>query len=370
MKKPVYLCVLLVFLQTHIACSTNQTTEEDPTTEFKVVTIVDGLDVPWGMDWLPDGRMLVTERSGKVLVIENDVKTGELSGLPEVYDKNQGGLLDVQVHPDYENNGWIYFSYSKPGDGGASTAIMRAKLEGNALVSQEVIYESFPKTRSGVHFGSRIVFDDKGFIFFSIGERGEKENAQKLENPYGKVHRLHDDGRVPEDNPFVSDPEASHSIWTYGNRNIQGMAFHPASGELYSHEHGPQGGDELNIMKKGENYGWPEVTYGVDYGGGVISDETTKPGIKDPIHYWDPSIAPSGMTFVNSDRYPKWKNNILLGALKFQYLCRVVIENGKYVKEAKLLEGIGRVRDVAQSPDGYIYVAVDGGKIVKLVPED
>ncbi len=368
MKSIFYICTLFFFLQINTACSSNQSEKKD--TDFEVVTIAEGIDVPWGMTWLPDGKMLVSERSGKIFVIENDSLTGELSGIPEVYNKNQGGLLDIKTHPDYENNGWIYLSYSKLGDGGASTAIMRAKIEGNQLVSKELIYESFPKTTSGVHFGSRIAFDDKGYIFFSIGERGVMENAQKLTNPFGKVHRLHDDGEIPDDNPFVSNPEATHSIWTYGNRNIQGMGFHPSSGELYSHEHGPQGGDELNIMIKGENYGWPEVTYGVDYGGGIISEKTTKPGIKDPIHYWDPSIAPSGMTFVNSERYPEWENSILLGAMKFQYLLRVVLDDKSFSKEEKLLEGIGRVRHVAQSPDGYIYVAVEGGKILKLVPEE
>lgn len=371
MKKIILFSSSFIFLLISYACSSEIDNSEDPKVKIKTVTVAEGLKSPWGMAWLPDGRMLVTERSGEILILKNDKLTGEkLSGVPEVYDNNQGGLLDLRLHPDYENNGWIYFSYSKPGEGGGSTAIMRAKIEGNSLVSKELLYESFPKTKSGVHFGSRIDFDGKGFVFFSIGERGEMENAQTTANPYGKIHRLHDDGRVPEDNPFVAIPGAEHSIWSYGHRNPQGMMFHPTSGELYSHEHGPKGGDEINIVKKGKNYGWPEITYGIDYDGSIITEITKKEGMEQPIHYWDPSIAPCGMTFVTSDKYPEWKNNILLGALKFQYLCRVVVEDGKYVKEEKLLEGIGRVRHAAQSPDGFIYVAVEGpGKIVKLVPE-
>jgi glucose/arabinose dehydrogenase len=370
MKKTIIFSILLLFIQNNFACSTIDEKGANPEANFKTVTVAEGLNSPWGMTWLPDGRMLVTEREGDILIIKNDKLTGEkLSGVPEVYDKNQGGLLDIQLHPDYETNGWIYFSFSKPGDGGGSTAIMRAKIEGNSLVSKELLFESFPKTKSGVHFGSRIDFDDKGYMFFSIGERGEMKNAQTLANPFGKIHRLHMDGRVPDDNPFVSIPGASHSIWSYGHRNPQGMMFHPSSGELYAHEHGPKGGDELNIVKKAKNYGWPEITYGIDYDGSIISNQTEKEGMMQPIHYWDPSIAPCGMTFVTSDKYPDWKNNILMGSLKFQYLARVVVENGEYVKEEKLLEGIGRVRHIAQSPDGYIYVAVEGpGKIVKLLP--
>lgn len=341
-------------------------------TDFQAVTIADGLDNPWGMTWLPDGRMLVTELKGEILIIENDQYSGKkLKGVPEVYHNNQGGLLDIQLHPDYESNGWIYFSFSKPGDGGGSTAIMRAKLGGYNLTEKELIYESFPKTHSGVHFGSRIDFKD-GYIFFTIGERGEMDNAQSVGNPYGKVHRLHENGDVPEDNPFVQIPDAEKSIWSYGHRNPQGMQFHPETGELWAHEHGPKGGDELNIVQKAKNYGWPEISYGIDYDGSIITDETEQEGMMQPVHYWDPSIAPCGMTFVTSDRYPEWKNNILMGSLKFQYLNRVVLDReGNYVEEEKLLEGIGRVRHVAESPDGYLYVAVEGpGKIVKLMPKN
>jgi len=371
MKHSIIIAVFILGLAPILSCQA-EPEKETPPVEFEVVTIAKGLDNPWGMTWLPDGRMLVTEIKGEILIIENDQYSGKkLKGVPEVYANNQGGLLDIQLHPNYESNGWIYFSFSKPGNGGGSTAIMRAKLDGNNLVSKELIYESFPKTRSGVHFGSRIDFKD-GYIFFTIGERGEMDNAQSVGNPYGKVHRLHENGDIPEDNPFVQIPDAEHSIWSYGHRNPQGMQFHPETGELWAHEHGPKGGDELNIVKKAKNYGWPEISYGIDYDGSIITDETEKEGMMQPVHYWDPSIAPCGMTFVSSDRYPDWKNNILMGSLKFQYLNRVVLDNeGNYVKEEKLLEGIGRVRHVAESPDGYIYVAVEGpGKIVKLMPKN
>jgi glucose/arabinose dehydrogenase len=371
MKKSIYIPALIFSLLIIISCQAEPEKEKAPT-KIEAITIADGLDNPWGMTWLPDGRMLVTEIKGEILIIENDQYSGKkVNGVPEVYANNQGGLLDIQLHPDYENNGWIYFSFSKPGDGGGSTAIMRAKLDGNNLTEKELIYESFPKTRSGVHFGSRIDFKD-GYIFFSIGERGEMDNAQSVGNPYGKVHRLHDNGDVPEDNPFVQIPDAEHSIWSYGHRNPQGMQFHPETGELWAHEHGPKGGDELNIVQKAKNYGWPEISYGIDYDGSIITNETKKEGMMQPVHYWDPSIAPCGMTFVTSDRYPDWKNNILMGSLKFRYLNRVVLDGeGNYVEEEKLLEGIGRVRHVAESPDGYLYVAVEGpGKIVKLIPKN
>ncbi|WP_340153609.1 PQQ-dependent sugar dehydrogenase [uncultured Marivirga sp.] len=370
MKKSIFIPALLFSMSVVISCQA-EPEKKTAATEFETITIADGLNNPWGMTWLPDGRMLVTEIKGEILIIEGDKYNGKkLNGVPEVYANNQGGLLDIQVHPDYESNGWIYFSFSKPGDGGGSTAIMRAKLDGNNLVNKELIYESFPKTRSGVHFGSRIDFKD-GYIFFTIGERGEMDNAQSVGNPFGKVHRLHENGDVPEDNPFVQIPDAVKSIWSYGHRNPQGMQFHPETGELWAHEHGPKGGDELNIVQKAKNYGWPEISYGIDYDGSIITDETKKEGMMQPVHYWDPSIAPCGMTFVTSERYPEWENNILMGSLKFRYLNRVVLdEEGNYVKEEKLLEGIGRVRHVAESPDGFIYVAVEGpGKIIKLMPK-
>lgn len=344
---------------------------QSETFDFEVVTIAEGINSPWGMAWLPDGRMLVTERSGKLYVIENDsFNSQEISNIPEVYANGQGGLLDIRIHPDYVNNGWIYMSYSKPGEGGGSTAIVRGKIENNQWTNEELLFEAMPKTRSGVHFGSRIVFDEQNYMFFSVGERGEWDNAQKLSNDHGKIHRLHDDGSVPNDNPYLQIPDARHSIWSYGHRNPQGLAFHPVSGKLWSHEHGPKGGDELNIVEKKKNYGWPEISYGINYNGEIITELTEKEGMEQPVHYWDPSIAPCGMAFVTSDKYPTWKGDILIGSLSFRYLHRVKLSGEKVVDEEELLKGIGRVRHIAESPDGYIYVAVEGaGKIVKLVPK-
>jgi aldose sugar dehydrogenase len=371
MKKTLHLITLLSFLYIQASCQSDPGLATSTAQKFEVVTVADGLVCPWGMTWLPDGRMLVTERSGKILIIENDKNTGkELTGVPEVYANGQGGLLDIQLHPDYVNTGWIYLSYSKPGENGGSTAITRAKLQGNALVEHQLLYEAFPKTRSGVHFGSRMAFDKDGYLFFSVGERGEKENAQRLANDHGKIHRILDDGRIPDDNPYVAIPDARKSIWSYGHRNPQGLVFHPQTGQLWSHEHGPRGGDELNIVQVRKNYGWPVITYGINYDGSIITNLTQKEGMEQPVHQWTPSIAPCGMTFVNSDRYPAWKGNILIGSLSFRYLHRVVLKDNKVVEEEELLKNIGRVRHVAESPDGYLYVAVEApGKIVKLMPK-
>ncbi|MCC5919791.1 MAG: PQQ-dependent sugar dehydrogenase [Cyclobacteriaceae bacterium] len=341
--------------------------------DFEVKSVYKGMAIPWAMAWLPDGRMLITERSGTLHLF--DEASGEMqtiSGIPEVYASGQGGLLDVVLHPDYDSNGWIYLSYAKPMEGGGNTTIVRGKLsEGNAFVEQEEIFMATPGIRRGVHFGSRIAFDDSNYLFFTIGDRGTMENAQKLDNYFGKVHRIHDDGRIPNDNPFINEANAKKTIWTYGNRNIQGMRFHPSTGELWAHEHGPKGGDEINHIRKGLNYGWPKVSYGINYDGTTFTDKTEAPGIEPPVHQWTPSIAPCGMTFVSGDQYPEWKNNLLVGALSFQYVARVVLDDaGNYVREEKLLENIGRVRDVAMSPDGIIYVAVEGDAgIVKLVPK-
>lgn len=373
MKKYGLLSLFFLITLSIQACYTDSLTNDNqaPNADFEVKVIAEGLNCPWGMTWLPDGRMLVTERSGKILLIENDQYAGkELSGVPEVYANGQGGLLDIQLHPNYADNGWIYLSYSKKGNGGGSTAISRVKLEGTALVSHELLYEAMPKTTSRVHFGSRMAFDEAGYLFFSVGERGEWDNSQTVATDHGKIHRLHDDGRVPEDNPYVMIPDAKKSIWSYGHRNPQGLSFHPETKELWSHEHGPKGGDELNIVQRKKNYGWPVISYGINYNGEIITELTHKEGMEQPVHYWVPSIAPCGMAFVSSDKYPAWKNNILIGSLSFKYLHRVELSGNEVVSEEKLLEGIGRVRHIAQSPDGYLYVAVEGpGKIVKLIPK-
>lgn len=334
--------------------------------------VVPELSIPWGIAFLPDHSMLINEKEGKLIHFKDGKKT-EVKGLPTIYARGQGGLMDVVLHPNYKENGWLYFSYASPeGDGdGGNTAIMRAKLQNNTLVEQQVLYKATPNTTKGQHFGSRIVIDKDGYLYFTIGERGEEfVNPQDITRDGGKVYRLHDDGRVPEDNPFVNEPNAKKAIYTYGNRNPQGMTIHPETGEIWTHEHGPRGGDEINIVKAGSNYGWPKITYGINYSGTKITDNTSLPGMEQPLHYWDPSIAPSGMTFISSDTYGDWKGNLLVGSLRFEYLNKCVIENGKVVKEERLLDGLGRVRTVVESPDGYIYVGIENLGIVKLLPKN
>ncbi|KOS08171.1 hypothetical protein AM493_02440 [Flavobacterium akiainvivens] len=341
----------------------------------KLDTIATGFDVPWGIAFLPDGSLLATERSGKLFAIK-DKKKQEISGVPEVLAENQGGLLDVAVHPDFKKNKWVYISYSKPKKEGnrtlATTAITRGELKGNALVNQKIIFEANPYQPTRHHYGNRMVFGKDGFIYLSVGERGnEKQNPQSLgNNQLGKIHRIKDDGSIPADNPFKDDNGKPTSLYTYGNRNPQGLAFNPWTGDLWENEHGPRGGDEINIIKKGINYGWPVTSYGINYDGQPITDKTSAPGIQEPIHYWIPSIAPSGMAFVTSDVYKPWKGAVLVGAMRFKYLTICYLDGNKVVSEEKLLKNIGRVRDVRQGPDGYIYVAVEApaGGIYRLVP--
>ena len=332
--------------------------------------IVDNLAVPWGLAFLPDGSMLITEKAGELILFKDGKKTS-IADVPAVYERGQGGLLDIELHPDYKNNGWLYLSYASAegDDKGGHTAIMRAQLKNNALVNKEVLYKATPNTTAGQHFGSRIEFDKEGYLYFSIGERGERDvNPQDITRDGGKIYRLHDDGKVPTDNPFVNEEGAKTAIYSYGHRNPQGLVLNPETGAIWDHEHGPKGGDEINIIKKGKNYGWPVITYGINYSGTPITDITEKEGMEQPIHYWVPSIAPSGVTFVTSDKYPDWKGDLLVGSLAFQYLEHLVMDGEKVVEREKLLEGMGRVRNVRQAPDGYIYVAIEGKGIYKLVP--
>lgn len=337
---------------------------------IKVDTLYAELQNPWGMTWLSDGRMLVTERKGEILIFKDDKFTGEkIQGLPEVYANGQAGLLDIAIHPDFAENGWIYISYAKPVPGGGATSIARFKLNGNSVASFEDLIVTTPAVNGGTHYGSRIVFDNQNFLYFTNGERGSQNNAQNLKNSHGKIHRIHDDGRIPSDNPFVNTSGAIPSIWTYGNRNPQGMIYDEANNRIWSVEHGPRGGDELNLIEKGNNYGWPVITYGINYNGTPITEITEKEGMEQPIKYWVPSIATCGMTLVTSDKYPAWKGNILVAALAATHIARVEMNGLEAVGEEKILQGIGRVRQVSQSPDGYIYAITEGtGLLIKLLP--
>lgn len=339
---------------------------------FSAELLIDEMQVPWGMAFLPDGGILVTEKSGELIHFLNGKKT-TITNVPEVYSRGQGGLLDIELHPDYKNNGWIYISYasSEGEEKGGHTALMRAQMKGNTLINKELLYKAAPNTTKGQHFGSRIEFDNNGYLFLSIGERGARdENPQDIKRDGGKIYRFHADGSIPEDNPFVGSAGAKTAIYSYGHRNPQGLVKHPETGEIWDHEHGPRGGDEINIVKKGANYGWPVVTYGINYSGTEITDKTEMEGMEPPIHYWVPSIAPSGMTFVTTDKYGSdWKGSLLVGSLVFQYLERLEMNGKKVVKREKLMGGMGRVRDVKEGPDGLIYVAVEGKGVYKLVPK-
>lgn len=338
-------------------------------TNYTTELVVGDINIPWGLAFLPDGSMLITEKNGQLFQFKNGVKQ-EITGMPQVYVRGQGGLLDVEVHPDYSNNGWVYFTYASPeGEGtGGNTAIARAKIKNNAITDFKVLYKASPNTTKGEHFGSRIVFDKEGYLYFSAGERGNRdENPQSITRDNGKIYRLNADGSIPTDNPFYDRENAKKAIYSYGHRNPQGLIYNSITGEIWEHEHGPQGGDEINIIQKGADYGWPIVTYGENYDGTPITSERSRPEFEDPIFYWLPSIAPCGFELVTSDRYPELKGNLLVGSLKFQYLEHLVLEGKKVTKREKLVEGIGRLRNVVQGPDGYIYIGVEGKGILKLI---
>lgn len=363
-------CLFVVMFNFSCAQQSENQVDMPNLVPFTADLIIDELPIAWGMAFLPDGAILVTEKSGELIHFKNGTRT-VIANVPEVYARGQGGLLDIELHPDYANNGWIYFTYSsKEGDGeGGNTALMRAKLKDNSLVDKELLYKAGPNTTKGQHFGSRIVFDNEGYLYFSVGERGERDvNPQDITRDGGKIYRLFDDGKIPNDNPFVGDNGAKAAIFSYGNRNPQGLVKHPETGAIWEHEHGPRGGDEINIIKKGANYGWPVITYGINYSGTPITDKTAMDGMEQPIHYWLPSIAPSGMAFVTTDNYKGYKGNLLVGSLAFQYLERLVLDGNKVIKREKLMGDLGRIRDVKEGPDGLVYVAVEGKGIYKLVP--
>ena len=340
---------------------------------FRVVKLVEGLDHPWSVAFLPDGRMLVTERPGRLrTVTDGKLDAAPVEGLPQVAQHGQGGLFDVVLHPGFSKNSLVYLSYAGRGDDGVGTELARGKLVGNRLENVQILFRQSPKGTTGRHFGGRIVFDRAGFVYLTLGDRGEMERAQRPGDHAGSVIRLHDDGRVPRDNPFAGKAGWKPEKFTLGNRNMQGAALHPQSGLLWTHEHGPQGGDEVNVIRAGANYGWPVITYGVNYGIGTkIGEGSAKAGMAQPIHYWVPSIAPSGMAFYTGERFPKWKGNLFVGALKDQMLVRLVLDGEKVVKEERLLSGVlGRIRDVRAGPDGLIYLLTDEsrGVLARLEP--
>jgi glucose/arabinose dehydrogenase len=349
--------------------------------DFKVTTVVGKLANPWGMAFLPNGDVLVTERPGQLRLIQNGRLVDEpITGLPAIREYGQGGLLGIALHPDFATNRLVYLSYAGEENGNFGTEVLRGRLAGMALAESEVIFKAQPKRRGPVHFGSRLVFYPDGTLFISLGDRGASpaegmdHPAQTLDNHLGSLIRINDDGSAPGDNPFVGVAHARPEVYTLGNRNMQGMALHPESGDVWTHEHGPQGGDEINIMRAGKNYGWPVITYGVNYGFGTrIGVGTHKAGMEQPLYKWVPSIAPSGMMFYAGDKFPEWKGDLFVGSLKFSLLVRLEISGNAITGEERLLAGIfGRIRDVVQGPDGYIYLLTDAadGKLLRLTPAE
>jgi len=323
--------------------------------EFRIVTLVEGLGHPWCLAFLPDGRILLTERPGRLRIIEKNFKLDPtpILGVPRVIEGGQAGLFDVALHPKFAENHWIYLAYNGGGESGSGVELMRAKFGNGRLTHQQTIFRARPKGHRLLNLGGRIIFDGSGYLYLSLGDRFDQDSAQRLGEDLGKVIRLHDDGRVPEDNPFVQRSGARPEIYALGNRNIQGFALHPRTGAVWSHEHGPQGGDEINVIQAGRNYGWPVITYGVNYGTGTkIGEGTHKPGMEQPLYKWVPSIAPSGMAFYDGDKFPRWRDNLLIGALKYQMLVRLELDGERVTKEEMLIEGrLGRIRDVRVGPD-------------------
>lgn len=379
--------ILFCFSLLMLSCGSNTNSEpvvDDPVADdiitsddlnFRLEIITENISgIPWGMAQLPNGDFLVTERSGKLYRITESGTLTEVTGLPDLVSNTQGGLLDIVLHPDFANNSYIYISYTSPdpiNPGQTATAVARTQLSGNSLIQTEEIFTALPYFPTEHHYGSRLQFDQQGYLYISVGERAFRDVfPQALDNAHGKVHRIMDDGQIPADNPFINEPGAITSIFAYGMRNPQGLTIHPVTGEIWQGEHGPQGGDEINIIEAGNNYGWPEITYGINYDGTPISNFTALPGMEQPVHYWTPSIAPCGMTFLSGSLYGSWQNDLFVGSLKFQYLHRLKMSGNSVIGHEELLNDIGRLRDVYVGNDGYMYILVEGpGRLIRLVPE-
>ena len=367
----------ILALATPIVAQDVQRTDEH---DYRVVTVAEGLVNPWAMAFLTDGDILITERPGRVRLVRNGTLRAEpIAGMPEVFARGQGGLLDIVPHPDFASNRLVYITYSKPVGDNSTTALIRARFENDRLNNVEELFEA--QSRGSGHYGSRVAFDGNGYLFMSIGDRQapsrgdlEAHPAQDLSNHHGVIIRLHDDGRVPTDNPFVGQAGALPEIWSYGHRNPQGLIVNPETGDVWATEHGPQGGDEFNLIEPGNNYGWPVVGYGVNYGSGsAIHEGTRREGMESPVHFWVPSIATSGLMVYTGDRFPEWRGDIFVGGMAGLRIDRLEMDGHRVDFEETVFHGFGRVRDVRQGPDGYIYVAIedragDPTRVVRLEP--
>ncbi len=369
------LAILLGCLLLMPACSAQEADQQGEAhgdSEIIVNTITQGLHHPWGMAVLPDGDLLVTERRGRLLrVAPINGETRRIGGLPPVDHRNQGGLLDVTLHPEFARNGWVYLTWAGKGEGGNATHLGRGRLVEDRLVDFETLFVATPFVDSGIHFGSRLTFDRTGFLFMTVGDRGERSRAQDLSDHNGSMLRLDENGAIPENNPFVDREDAAAAIYSFGHRNPQGAATHPVSGRVWIHEHGPRGGDEINIPAAGANFGWPIQTYGREYFGPEIAPDEVE-GVTGPIHHWTPSIAPSGMAFHEHPRYPEWHGNLFVGALAQTHLARLTLDGEQVIEEERLLAGREwRIRGVATAPQGGLYLLTDhqNGRLLYVTPK-
>jgi glucose/arabinose dehydrogenase len=373
---------LVAYIQTGIQNAGKYSFDDKPTVNdfrtdsihLRMDTVFSGVEVPWCIAFLPGDDMLITERDGRMFLVHADRSRQEVSGVPKVVAEGQGGLFDVLPDPGFSTNKTVYISYAKgvKSDSGlvSTTAVVSARLEGTSLQQVKEIFEAKPYWKTRHHYGGKLEFGRDGYLYITVGDRGKEFiNPQSLASDAGKVHRIKPDGSIPSDNPFVNTTGARPTIFSYGHRNPQGMVMHPETGEIWTNEHGPRGGDEINVVGKALNYGWPVITYGINYDGSVITKLTRKDGMEQPLHYWVPSIGPSGMAFVQGGRYKGWQNAVLVGSLRFKYLNLCYLDGKKVTREETLFKNIGRLRDVRMGPDGYIYIAVEQpGYVFRLVP--
>ena len=371
----IYIILFLIHLiinENIFAQEKNELANDPISINYNIEKIYDHNKIIWGFEFINEKTIIFTEKKGKMYLIK-DGKIQEISGIPEIYFMGQGGLMDIELHPKFNHNNKIFLSFAESSNKseGGNTAIMSAILDQNKLINKKILYRGKENSKKGQHWGSRIEFDKDGFLYFTIGDRGNRNsNPQDLSRDGGKVYRINEDGSIPKDNPFVNQSNTIDAIYSYGHRNPQGIFLHPETGMIWTNEHGPKGGDEINIIRKGKNYGWPTITYGKNYNGSIITDLKEFYGMEQPLYYWTPSIAPSCFEYISSNRYNDWKGNLLAGSLSFGYLERLVLDNqNKVVYREKIAKDIGRVRDVVESPEGFIYFSVENEGIFKLVPK-